>query len=583
MIPITRDPSSFAIYTVENDCQDCYKCVRECPVKAIKVENGHAQEIAESCIICGRCVEICPVGAKRIRDDLTPVRELLRSGRPVYASIAPSWVGEFSGVSPSQMIQAIKALGFKDVGETALGAQEVSASLASFLRDAGPGLYLSTACPSAVEYVRRYLPHLTRCLTPVMSPLLAHCKILREHMEPDGAVVFFGPCIAKKEEADTHRDLLEGALTFKDLRQWMEEETVDPLSFGEKSAQFFPKKAEEGNHYPVEGGMIDTIKASGDFSHIRFLTVSGIYSIKKALDNADPGSFSSPVFMECLTCAGGCINGPASSKDRDGLSRWMDVKDFAGPLENAAGRNETVKVAEFYYPEFPDKGGITEGQIAQALARVGKRTKEDELNCGGCGYDTCRSFAKALVLGRAEESMCVSYMRKKAHKKANAMLRSMPSGVVIADQNLEIVECNERFATLMGEETYSLYSVSDGLKGAQLNKIAPSFAHLMSGVLETDQDVHYDHFRIGEKLFEITVFSIESHFTVGAVILDVTRREIRRDQIAHRADQVIKKNLATVQEIACRLGEHMAETEILLRQIAEGYGSEGDLLEGRKM
>ena len=256
------------------------------------MENGHAQEIAESCIICGRCVEICPVGAKRIRDDLTPVRELLRSGRPVYASIAPSWVGEFDGVAPSQIIQAIKALGFRNVGETALGAQEVSASLASFLRDAKPGLYLSTACPSAVEYVRRYLPHLTRCLTPVMSPLLAHCKILREHMEPDGAVVFFGPCIAKKEEADTHRDLLEGALTFKDLRQWMEEETVDPLSFGEKSAQFFPKKAEEGNHYPVEGGMIDTIKASGDFSHIRFS-----YRLWNILHQKGPGQRRSRPFF----------------------------------------------------------------------------------------------------------------------------------------------------------------------------------------------------------------------------------------------------------------------------------------------
>lgn len=583
MITSVRNPSSFAIYTVENDCQDCYKCVRECPVKAIKVENGHAQEIVESCIICGRCVEICPVGAKRIRDDLTPIRAMVKSLRPTYVSLAPSWIGEFDGVSSSQMIQAIKALGFKEVGETALGAQEVSTSLAQLFRHAGPGLYLSTACPSTVEYVRRYLPHLTRCLTPVASPLLAHCRILREHMEPNGAVVFFGPCIAKKEEADTHKDLLDGALTFKDLRLWMEEEGVDPNSFKDTSMEFFPTRAEEGNHYPVEGGMIDTIKASGEFPHVRFLTVSGMNSIKKALDDADPDSFTSPVFIECLTCAGGCINGPASSKERDGLSRWMDVKDFAGSLEKASGRRQTVTVAETYSSDILGTEEISEEQIVQALAMVGKRSKEDELNCGGCGYDTCRSFAKALVLGRAEDSMCVSYMRKKAHKKANAMLRSMPSGVVISDSDLQVVECNERFAAMMGGDAHDLYVVSDGLKGAHLNKIAPSFAHLMSGVLETDQDVHYDHFRIGEKLFEITVFSIEPHFTVGAVILDVTRREVRRDQIAHRANQVITKNLATVQEIACRLGEHMADTEILLREIAEGYSSEGDLQEGRDM
>ncbi len=583
MAATLRDPRTFAIFTVENDCQDCYKCVRACPVKAIKVENGHAQEIADSCIMCGKCVEVCPVGAKRIRDDLPSVRRIVASGRPVYASIAPSWVGEFSGVSSSQIVRAIKALGFTDVGETALGAQEVTASVTRLLKDARKGLYLSTACPSAVEYIRRYLPHLSGCLTTVLSPLLAHCRILREKIEPNGAVVFFGPCIAKKEEADTHRDLLDCALTFRDLRRWLEEAAIDPASMDDSPCEFFPTKADEGTNYPVEGGMIDTIKASGDLSHIRFLTVSGINSLAKALENVRPEDFSSPVFIECLACPGGCINGPASASDQSPLSRWMDVKNFAAPLDKAAGRTETVLVTEQYPPEIPGDENVTEGQIIQALLTVGKTTKEDELNCGGCGYDTCRAFAKALVLGRAEVTMCVSYMRKKAHKKANAMLRSMPSGVVIADSQLQIVECNERFSTLMGPETQMLYQISEGLKGGKLAKIAPAFAHLMAGVLETDQDIHYDHFRIGDKLFEITVFSIEPHMTVGAVILDVTRREIRRDQIAHRADQVIKKNLATVQEIACRLGEHMADTEILLREIAEGYGSEGDLPGERRL
>lgn len=169
--------------------------------------------------------------------------------------------------------------------------------------------------------------------------------------------------------------------------------------------------------------------------------------------------------------------------------------------------------------------------------------------------------------------MCVSYMRKKAQKKANALLRSMPSGVVIVDQDLKIVECNHRFARLFGEETCRIYEVIPGMKGCLLSKILP-FWHLFQGVLETDRDVYYDHFRHGEMLFEITVFSIEPHQTVGAVLLDVTRRELKRDQIAHKAEEVIRKNISTVQEIACMLGEHMADTEILLRSIAEGYATE---------
>lgn len=576
MTPIAVDPQTFPIYTVKNDCQDCYKCVRACPVKAIKIENGHAQEISDHCVLCGRCVEICPVGAKRIRDDRPEAERLLRSGKPVYVSIAPSWVGEFPDVSPGKIIRALKALGFAEIGETALGAQEVTASLAEFLRDAGPGLYLSTACPSAVEYVRRYLPHLTGCLTPVLSPLLAHCKLIRRAAGPDAPIVFFGPCIAKKVEADGHGDMLACSLTFKDLRAWLEDRGIDLDRIDDGPEDFFPVKADEGTHYPIEGGMIETIKASGEFPDVRFLTISGMNSLQRALDKVDPRGFSVPVFMECLACPGGCINGPGSQKSHSSLSRWMNVKDFAGPLEKAPTRMVSVPVDEPYLPQRSDEGNVTEEQIKLALRMIGKTSEEDELNCGGCGYDTCRAMAKALVLGRAEVTMCVSYMRKKAQKKANALLRSMPSGVVIVDHDLSIVECNERFANLMGPETAGLYDLSDGLKGARLARIAPTFAHLVEGVLDTDEDVHYDHFRAGEKLFEITVFSIEPHLTVGAVILDVTRREIRRDQIAHRANEVIRKNLATVQEIACRLGEHMADTEILLRDIAEGYGSEND-------
>lgn len=572
----------FPIFTVENDCQDCYKCVRACPVKAIQIEDGHAQVLPELCVLCGQCVEVCPVGAKKVREDLFRAKKLIASGIPVYASLAPSWVGEFPGVAVSGLVGALKRLGFAGVGETALGAQEVTAELSRSLAEGKPGLYLSTACPSAVKFVQKYFPNLVFSLTSVVSPLLAHCRLLRAAVDGPIAVVFFGPCIAKKWESDCHPDELDAVLTFEDLRVWLDEAGVDLAVDAGKGECFFPEAAEEGAHYPIEGGMVRTIQETGSVSDMAFVTLSGLDNIRRGLEGLDPERLDRALFVECLACPGGCINGPVSQRSRSTLERWIDVENYAPRAFGKGPRPGCVAVEQDYSAEILWEWEVSEEDIVRALRSVGKNCPDDEMNCGGCGYETCREFARALVRGRAESTMCVSYMRKKAQKKANALLRSMPSGVVIVDQEMKIVECNERFARLFGEETLQIYSALPGMKGCLLSRIVP-FHHLFQGVLETDQDVHYDHFRHGDMLFEITVFSIEPHQTVGAVILDVTRREIRRDQIAQRAQEVIEKNLATVQDIACKLGEHMADTEILLRSIAEGYATEESKPEGKEV
>jgi len=565
---------TFPIFTQENNCQDCYKCLRACSVKAIQIKEGHARIIQELCVLCGTCVTVCPVEAKKIREDLGEAKRLMNSGDLVYASLAPSWVGEFPGISSEQMVRVLKRLGFTGVGETALGAQEVSAGAAEILKEAPPGLYLSTACPSAVQYVRKYLPYLVPCLLPQGSPLLAHARILSSHGGEGARVIFFGPCIAKKWEADSRPEEIRLALTFDDLRQWMEDARIAFEDFEEgEGASFFPEKAREGTHYPVEGGMIRTIEHVGKTRKIRFLTLTGMENLRDALEGLDPKRLNCPLFVECLACPGGCINGPASREERPVLERWMDVEAYAPEVLRDPLLPLHVSVEQHYREEVFPEPEISEEELLRAFQSVGKFSPEDEINCGGCGYESCRQFAKALVMGRGEPTMCVSYMRKKAQKKANALLRSMPSGVVIVDQDMKIVECNERFARFLGEEVHAIYQVIPGMKGCVLSKIFP-LEHLFQGVLETNQDVSCDHFRHGEMLFDITIFPIEPFQTVGAVLTDVTRRELQRDQIAHRAEEVIQRNLSTVQEIACKLGEHMADTEILLRSIAEGYAAE---------
>ena len=559
----------FPVYTQTNNCHDCFKCLRQCPVKAIRLEEGHARVLPELCVSCGLCVEVCPAKAKCIRDDRSRVEGLLASGRTVVVSLAPSWVGEFPDLPAGSLVAALEALGFAGVGETALGAQEVSASTARLLQDAPPGLYLSTACPASVEYVEKYLPDLVGSLTPLPSPLRAHAGLLREAVGAETAVVFVGPCVAKKREADRWPREVEASLTFDDLYRWLEERGLDPWSLP-PTGRFLLREAEEGALYPVEGGMTETLRAQGGLERVRFATVSGLEALRISLQGLDPGSLDVPCFLECLACPGGCVNGPGSRATTPVLWRRAQVEGHAQVPEAPIRRLPTLELHQAYVscPEDVEEPG--EEAIRLALRQVGKVSREDELNCGGCGYDTCRAFARALVLGRAEPSMCVCHMRNQAQRKANALLRCMPSGVVIVDRDLNIVECNEHFAVLFGEDALLAYRACEGLKGARLDRIVP-FPDLFRATLETGEDLHLDLLRHKDQLFDLTLFPIDPGQTVGGVVMDVTHREIKREQIAQRAEEVIRRNLSTVQEIACRLGEHMAETEMLLRSIAEGY------------
>lgn len=565
----------YPVYTLDNDCQDCCKCVRHCPVKAIGVEEGRARITPGLCIVCGKCVEVCPARVKTIRDDVENVKKLLSvPSRPVYISLDPCWINAFPGIDSSAMIQSLEELGFRGVSETALGAEQVAAEIAKGLSEQRPRLWISSLCPSVVEYIEKYNHRLVPYITPVISPLLAHCKLIKNYYGQRANIVHFGPCPATKLEADKYPDLLFASLTFFDLKKWFEDEGIVPERQELSSKHsFVPEKSTEGGLYAIEGGLISDIKDYGPFPKVNFISLSGIDHVKNALEGLDPEDLTDSLFIECLACPGGCISGPCSNSHSPIISRRMNIEKHKSRSNIKTSPKPEVPLKETYQTRLPEEEHVTEEQILEALLKVGKKESGDEINCGGCGYDTCRAFAEAMVKGMTEPAMCVSWMRKKAQKKSNALLRSMPSGVVIVDRELKIIECNQRFAELLGEMTLTIYRAGPGLKGASLPRVLP-FSDLFRKVLETDRDIRLDHYRYEEKLFEIVIFSIEPGETVGAVILDVTRRELRRDKIALRANEVIQKNISTVQEIACRLGEHMAETEILLRSIAEGYSDE---------
>lgn len=565
---------TYPVYTIEAECQDCYKCVRHCPVKAIQVRDGHAAVIPEMCVACGNCVEVCPVKAKQVRNGTGRARRLLAETVPVYVSLAPSWVSEFRGVSAAQLVRALKELGVAGVSETALGAQLVSAEIARELDGGSPGLLLSSACPTSVDFIRKYLPELAGRITPVASPLIAHCRLLRDTFGENIRTIFIGPCIAKKNESDRHPDLLNLALTYPELRQLFREEGIDPARVTPRAEDsFVPEAAEEGARYPIEGGMNDTIAFQTRNRKVHYVTLSGLENIDLALSGIRELPKGEMVFVEMLACHGGCVHGPCAEHDSPGLLERLRVLNYARLPEQPRRRTAKGGIGDdFPAAAFePPVPGINE--IAAALRSIGKNSPEDELNCDGCGYDTCRNFAQALLAGRAEPSMCVSYLKKQAQKKANALLRSISSAVVITDKKLQIIECNRNFAALFGEDTLEAFDACPGLAGADLKRIVP-FAGLFASSLQSGHDVRRDSLKVGKRLYNLNIFNIEPREVVGAVIFDVTNTEMRREQIAARAREVIDRNLATVQEIACRLGEQMADTELLLRSIADNYADE---------
>ena len=560
----------YPVYTLNNECHDCYKCVRQCHVKAISIQQGHASVLPEKCIACGNCVQACPNNAKRVRNDIDKVKNLFRAPQEVYVSLAPSWSGIFD-YTPSKMIALLKKLGFKHVSETALGAQEVSIECAKLMKEKEKGLFISSACPVVVDYIRLYNTKFLPCITPVASPALTHAKMLKEMYGNHIHIVFIGPCIAKKNESDHNPDLIDVALTFEELKFWLQDEFISADDVDETGTEaFVPQNAYEGALYPIEGGMNETIKKGGMSDDVQFINVSSIENLEKTLKGLDPANVNKKIFIEALSCNGGCLAGPCASTKKPELLRVSDALSKVKSRDIIPNEPATV-VEKQYVKKQIEHQNYSYEKISEALKKIGKYSEEDELNCGGCGYNTCRELACALLSGEAEPSMCVSYMRKIAMQKAAAMLRCMPSAIVMVDKDLRIVESNEAFMKMFCSDMYDIFSDRpEGLNGACIDRIV-DFSDIFKETLKTERDIHKEHYAVKNRLYDISAFSIEKNELAGAIITDVTQSEMGREKIAQKAHEVINKNIAIVQEIACLLGEHMVETELLLSTIAQDY------------
>ena len=574
------------IYTEINNCRDCYRCVRHCPVKAIQIKDAHAEIVYDRCTFCGTCVNECPNSVKVIRNDTDRVRMAFLSKRKVIVSLAPSYVSEFIGYEDN-FVRALYRLGFDAVSETAIGAALVTEALDIYMDEHGTAPFISTACPSVVQLIRKYFPEDIDALAPVPSPLQTHSAYLRRLYGNEIVIVFIGPCVAKKVEADEHPGYPDIALTFREVRQWLEEENIDLEHIDTGiPVDFVPAKAGKAAVYPIENGQIESSRIwQNQFIEQSALSVSGVTRVMSSLSGTHINDF-----LEALNCDGGCINGPGTSHldsalirkkavASNVLERLSDPEVFKGDAEFAREVYEKgygILGAASPAPTGLDVSDYSEEQITAALARLGKTSREDELNCGGCGYPTCRDMAKALLAGLSETEMCVTKMRKDAETKVDILLSTIPHGIVIVDSNLEIAECNKIFIKIF-EDYPDEFLDSEGLRAFHEYPISAfvPFAEKFREQFFMSKPQQY-RFRHRGKIYRVTFFLVENKALLGAMFEDITKPSVRREAVVEKAEEVIKKSMTTVQQIASLLGDNAAETEVVLNSIIEEFNVNSD-------
>lgn len=556
------------IYTEAAECRDCYKCVRNCDVKAIEVDNHEAVVVNECCIYCGKCVNTCPVSAKKVRDDVFKAKQLLQDEGRTIISLAPSWVSEFVGVTSEQMIAALEVVGAYGVSETALAADYLNdylnENLSEQLEGMG-GVQISSACPVVVSLVQKYYPQLSPNLTQCGSPMVIHGRLLKQLYGEDARVIFIGPCIAKKHEADQNAIEIDVAIGFDELRSIFNDMEVIPSDLSVSNKFFIPESSSKGALYPLDGGMLSGLKDKS----ISYFNYSGMEEVKGALDNVSKLPANSMVFLELLSCAGGCINGPLQSESNNCISKNLSINSYEKNEQQALDLSVPCELVLESDPVV--KEIYSENEIVKALRSIGKRRREDELNCGGCGYDNCRDMVCAIMSGFAQPEMCVSYMRRLAQKKANALIKSIPFGVVIVDSQLKILESNQSFAKLIGDDFVTIYESLGSLESICIDKIEP-FNKLISGALYNDEEINKD-IRFQDMILSASIFPIEKKQIAGMLVQDITNPVVQREQIIKKAHDVLVNNNTTVQKIAYLLGENAADSEILLSSIIDSFGA----------
>ena len=550
----------------KSNCKNCYKCIRHCPVKSIRFSGNQAHIINNECILCGHCFVVCPQNAKEIVDETEKVKVLLQSGAPVYVSIAPSFVANYDGVGIGAMRAALQKLGFADAEETAVGATIVKTEYERMLREDGRDVIITSCCHSINLLIQKYFPAELPYLADVLSPMQAHCTdIKRRH--PDAKTVFIGPCVAKKDEAEYYEGIVDAVLTFEELTNWLKAENI------ELAQQMDHEEESRARFFPTTGGILKTMAQNAP--GYTYMALDGVDNCIAALHEIEQGNIHH-CFIEMSACVGSCVGGPVMEKyHRSPVRDYKAVADFAGTRDFEVEQPDRFAVRKSF-PVIERKASApSDAEIQSILRQMGKFKPSDELNCGSCGYNTCREKAIAIIQGKAEISMCLPYLKDKAESFSDNIVNNTPNGLIVLNENLEVQQINNAARKIM-----NIRSASDVLGEPVIRILDPK---VYMDVLKSGRGVRDMRTYLAEyqKYIEQTVVYDKDYHLLISIMRDVTDEENEREkkesisrQTVEIADKVVDKQMRIVQEIASLLGETAAETKIALTKLKESISDE---------
>ena len=550
----------------KSNCKNSYKCIRHCPVKAIRFSGNQAHIIGNECILCGHCFVVCPQNAKEIVDSTEKVRVLIQSGDPVVVSLAPSFVANYDGVGIEAMRKALKKLGFADVEETAIGATIVKTEYERMLKEDNRDIIITSCCHSINLLIQKYFPAELQYLADVMSPMQAHCVDIKKRI-PNAKTVFIGPCVAKKDEAEYYEGPVDAVLTFEELTNWLKAERIEL----EKEMDENPES--RARFFPTTGGILKTMAQNAP--GYTYLALDGVENCITALKDIESGKIHN-CFIEMSACIGSCIGGPVMEKyHRSPVHDYMSVAQYAGTRDFNVAQPDALALKKHFTMIDHKAMQPAEYEITAVLRQMGKFKPSDELNCGSCGYNSCREKAIAIAQGKAEISMCLPFLKDKAESFSDTIVRNTPNGLIVLNENFEVQQINAAARKIM-----NIRYESDVLGEPVVRILDPAVFMSVknSGRSIRDQKVYLAEYK--KYIEQTVVYDRDSHMLIG-IMRDITDEEAERErktrinqQTVEVADTVVEKQMRIVQEIASLLGETAAETKIALTKLKESIGDE---------
>ncbi len=558
------------------NCKNCYRCLKNCYVKSIKFKDEKVSVISDKCVLCGECIISCPQKAKHAQSDILKVMEFIKNPNiKTVVSLAPSFSSAF-GKNSEKIVSLLKAFGFDEVEETAIGAAYVTKRYKELIEEGKMDNIITSCCPTVNMYIKKYYPELTKYIAPVMSPAIAHGKLIKKKYGNDVKVIFAGPCLSKIKEIDDNPKYADGTITFEQVMKWIKNEKI---SLDELDKAEFSAVSSFSRIYPIESGVIEDIKSISSLCReegegkYNFLSVSGLKDISRLLDDIQSGKIVN-VFAEVNACRGGCVNGPLMPEGKEySFADNINIKKYAISADTK-NNYEQEDISAEYKPEHFDDAMPTDEEIQKILFQIGKYSKEQELNCGSCGYPTCRDKAIAVYQKKAELYMCLPYMSDMNQAMANVTLSVTPNYIIAVDEDMSIKEFNVAAQKLfkvsrndvIGKSLYEFIDTADFEEVIKNKKsIYAKKVKYDSLGISTSQDIIY----VKERNLAI------------AIIYDITEEEQQKESVrmlklesVDMAQKVIDKQMTVAQQIASLLGETTAETKVTLNKLKNLIASE---------